>query len=282
MNCQAAREHFSELLDGRTPATALPEARAHLARCPDCQREFAQLAQTLTALDSLPIAPPSAQLRKHFYAMLEEEKHSAASARASADREHRQRQARFFRWIVAPLGGAVLVAAGFVAGMRYAPAAANPPTTVAVIDPETKRELHDLRAKIDHLEEMNQVVAAAFKQEQRPANERLRGVLTSAAVPNPNERVITELITSLALDPSANVRLCALDALYAHADRDDVRASVLGSLQRESNPLVQVSMINFLAAARDGEAKPTLERLSANLAIDQTVREAAKRAVAQL
>jgi hypothetical protein len=279
MNCQAAREQFSELLDSRTPATALPEPRAHLAQCPDCQREFAQLAQTLAALDGVPVGAPSPQLRKDFYAMLEEEKHSAASARAVAEGEQRRRQVRLRRWVIAPLAGVALVAGGFTAGLRYAPISAPP---VAIIDPDTKRELHELRTKIDHLEAMNQLVASAFQPDQRPANERLRGVLTSAAVANPNERVITELITSLALDPSTNVRLRALEALYPHADREAVRAGVLGALTRESNPLVQVQIIDFLAAARDNAAKPELERMSTNQLIDQTVREAAKRAVAQL
>jgi hypothetical protein len=278
MNCQAASETFSELLDPRTPATAHLDARTHLANCPDCQREFAALAQTLTALDTLPVPPPSARLRQQFYAMLEEEKHSAASARAAVEREHRRRSV--WRWVLAPLGTVALLAFGFGAGIRFAPVTV--PQTVAVSDPETKRELHDLRAKIEHLETMNQLVAASFQENQRPGNDRLRGVLTSAALDNPNDRVINELISSLALDSSPNVRLRALEALYPYADRDLVRASVLASLPRESSPLVQVTMIDFLAAARDAEAKPALERMSVNTLADQNVREAAKRALAQL
>jgi hypothetical protein len=278
MNCQVARETFPELLDPRTPATAHLEARAHLANCPDCQRDFAGLAQTLTALDTLPEPQPSPRLRQQFYARLEEEKHSAATARAAVEREQRRRSV--LRWIFAPLSGAALLAAGFSIGMRFAPA--TPVQTVTVADAETKQELHDLRTKIEHLETMNQLVAASVQGNQRPAADRLRGVLTSAAQENPNERVINELISSLALDSSANVRMAALDALYPYASRDAVRASVLASLPREGNPMVQVMMIDFLAAARDFEAKPALERMSVNTLADQNVREAAKRALAQL
>jgi hypothetical protein len=41
-------------------------------------------------------------------------------------------------------------------------------------------------------------------------------------------------------------------------------------------------MINFLAAARDHEAKSALEKMTTNDRVDENVRLAAKRAVAQL
>ncbi len=103
MNCQRARDVFPELLDSRTAATAHLDARAHLASCPDCQREFAALSQTASALDAMPLPAPSPRLRQNFYAMLEEEKHSAASVRVVAAREERARRASLWRWVLSPL-----------------------------------------------------------------------------------------------------------------------------------------------------------------------------------
>lgn len=291
MNCQRAREILPELLDARPPTTEpgataqsseIGAARAHLAMCPDCQREFSTLQQTLAALDAVPAGKPSPALRQNFYAMLEAEKQAVtAPAAASASTSRRESpRSPLLRWLIGSLAGCGLAALGFVVGLRVAPTPA--PQTVAVADPETKRELHELRTKIEQMETMNQIVAASFAQQQRPATERLRGVVTSASLEKPNDNVIDALIASLALDPSSNVRLRALDALYPYADRDVVRAGVLASLARESNPVVQLSMIDFLAGARDAEAKPALERMSANELVDKSVREAAKRALAQL
>jgi hypothetical protein len=277
MNCQSAREVFPELLDSRTAATAHLDARAHLAGCPECQREFSALSQTLSALDRLPVPQPSPRLRQNFYAMLEEEKHSAASVRAATEREFSRQRVSLWRWVLAPIGVCALLAGGFLAGRQSAPA-----PTVGPADSVTQRELAELRTKVDRMEAMNQIVAKAFAQQQEPASDRLRGVLTSAAQRNPTDMMIDELIASLALDPSANVRLRALDALYPHSDREVVRAGVLTSLSRESNPLVQVAMIDFLAAARDHDAKSALEKMSVNDTTDLNVREAAKRALAQL
>ena len=99
---------------------------------------------------------------------------------------------------------------------------------------------------------------------------------------NPDQKVISDLIGSLALDPSTNVRLSALDALYPHANQPIVRSGVLATLPREQNPLVQVAMIDFLVAARDRAAVPELERLARSENINQAVRDAAQRGLAQL
>jgi hypothetical protein len=271
MNCQIAREIFPALLDHRTAATEHREARAHLASCPDCQREFAELSQTLAALDSLPSPEPSPRLRANFHAMLAEEKISTTSRRPAARRE---RSISMWRWILSPALGCALLLAGFLAGMRYAPASAP------AGDDATRRELAQIKSQ---MAKMTQLVGyQLLQQQQGPTNERLQEVLAAAKADNPSDRTLDDLLKALAFDPSANVRLRALEALYAHADRDFVRSGVLASLPREQNPLVQLELIEFVATAHERDAQPVLQRMSQNDALNQTVRDAARRALAQL
>ncbi len=278
MNCTTARAAFAELLDHRTPPTAQLEARAHLAGCPDCQREFASLSQVAATLDTLRVPAPSPRLRRSFYAMLEEEKHSATSVLAAEAR--RRERARttglgLLRRFFAPLAGLAALALAFVAGTRLAP-----PPAAAPADDATKQELAAVRGE---LKKMTQLVGyTLLQQQQGPANDRLRGVLASARDETPSDKVLDDLISALAFDPSANIRLRALEALYPHAERPLVRDGVLAALPREQNPLVQLELIDFVAAARDREAAPVLEKISQNELADRTVREAATRALAQL
>jgi hypothetical protein len=277
MDCTRTRESFTALLDSRTAATAHLDARTHLAGCPDCQREFSSLSQTLAALDAMPTPTPSPRLRQNFYAMLEEEKHSAASVQVAAARERRSRRSSLLGWILSPIAAVALLVLGFLLGQRSTPIAAPAPAadTVAL-----RQEIKSLQ---DQVSKMGQLVGySLLQQQQRPANDRLRGVLTSASVEKPDDKVLNDLISSLALDQSANVRLSALEALYPHADQEVVRAGVLASLSREQNPLVQVSMIDFLAAARDRQAAPALEKISFSESADPSVRDAARRALTQL
>jgi hypothetical protein len=278
MTCTQVREQLPALLDDRLATAAVRDLRAHLAGCPGCERELATLSHTLRALDAMPVPSPTPQLRARVYAAIAAEQHALRSAPAP-----RSARPLWFR-LIQPLAAAALLALGFILGQRQTPSpiasAAPAPATIVAPDAATQRELAELRQKMDS---MSQLVGYSILQQQsRSSNERLRGVLTSAAVAQPDDKTINDLIGALALDPSANVRLNALEALYAHADLDVVRAGVLTSLPREQSPLVQISMIDFLAAARDREAAPTLRKLSNSHQTDLNVRAAAKRALTQL
>lgn len=278
MNCVQARDRFAELLDQRLEGPVSGDIRTHLASCPACQREFASLRDTLDRLDALPAAKPSPRLRANFYAMLEDEKRSAAAAPV-ASRRRPAPGARVWRWILSPLAAGGLLVLGFLAG-HYSPQRTAPVTAPATspADPATQQELADLRKKVDS---MTQLVGYSLLQQQ-PAGERLKGVLAAQNLTHDDDQLITKLISTLALDPSTNVRLSALEALYQHSDKDVVRAGVLASLTREQNPLVQVSMIDFLVAAKDREAASTLQEMARSDKVDRSVRDAAKRALVQI
>jgi anti-sigma factor RsiW len=270
MNCTHVQERLTELLDPRTATDTTEAVRTHLASCPDCQREYSELQRTLVSLDTLPAATPSPRLRANFYAMLAEEKLTTTRAPAPVQRHNR---VRLWSWILSPIAACGLLALAFVAGQRSVPASL-PATT----DDATQQQIAALQAKVDS---MGQLVSYSILRQQ-PAGERLKGVLATQELKSPNDQVLTQLISALALDPSTNVRLTALESLYAHSDKDVVRAGVLTSLEREQNPLVQVAMIDFLVAARDRDAVSTFEQLSKQDNVDRSVRDAARRAIAQL
>lgn len=279
MNCTQAQERFAELLDSRLNESDTGDVRAHLASCPDCQRDYSSLAQTLSAMDKLPSARPSPRLRANFYASLEEEKNSATSIRAAVVRRRRANRISIWTWVLSPIAAIAIALAGFHFGTQYGAISSTPPVAVAPAeDAEMKRELAELRAKVDSV---GQLVGFSLLQ-QRSTSERLQSVLATLDDKTPDQKILGNLIGALALDPSVNVRLSALDALFPHADQQLVRSGVLASLPREPNPLVQVAMIDFLVAARDREATPELEKMARDESIDRQVRDAAKRGLAQL
>jgi hypothetical protein len=268
MNCQTCQERLPELVDGRLDERSAAALRAHLDGCPECRRELGTLTQTLATLDALPVAAPSHLLRARVMGDIETEKLSlrdqaewASSIRSAAGPEPRRRS-RWWRGALQALGACALLAAGFILGERKA----------------TEHQLAELRARVDT---MGQLVEQSVLQ-KRTTGDRLETVLTAAAARKPDERVIDGLINSMAFDPSVNVRLNALTALYSHAGQEVVRAGVLACLPREPNPLVQVSMIDFLVAARARESAPELQKLIADEKVNVDVRESARRAVDML
>jgi hypothetical protein len=297
MTCQDIRDLLPELLDARSPTRELPgpggrpgplaDARAHLQHCPECRREFDALVRVASALDAVPVAQPSPRLRKSFQAMLEREKQIAAGAQGAVSASPKRSRARgaFWRWWLSPIAGCALLALGYLAGQQAGVPAAPAPTQPSVND-STQRELVALRDQINQqrqqLDKMTTLVGySILQQQQNPANERLRDVLSAARAEDVNDKVLDDLIQALTLDPSANVRLRALEALYPHAERATVRAGVLAALPREQNPLVQLELIDFVATAQDATAAAVLEQIFANESNNRSVREAAQLALTQ-
>lgn len=283
MNCSRVRDLLPELADPRPPASALPEARAHLAGCAECRRALAELEATAAAVDRLPVPPPSARLRQNFQAMLEAEKRASAAAPAPAPvppavtaQAIRPGLPSWWRHLVSPLAGCALLALGFFAGTRFGPV----PPAAAPADPATAAKLAELQRKVDTVGQL--VGYSLLQQQQRPTNDRLRGVLASARAEHPSDKVLDDLLSAVAFDPSNHVRLRALEALYPHADRALVRQGVIAALPREQDPLVQLELIEFVASAQDRNAAPVLETLAQNTAANASVRDAAQRALTRL
>ncbi|HRE83015.1 MAG TPA: hypothetical protein PLN52_18360 [Opitutaceae bacterium] len=279
MNCQRIQGHFLDYQENLLTEGDTAAVQSHLKTCLVCQREWAGLQETLLKLERLPTVPPSPQLRLRFEAMLEEEEESL-SARSPFVLAR--------SWLDSVLAALLpsrpiwqgslallLLTCGLLVGFYWIPR--NAPTAT-LTDATVREEISQLKAKVDS---MAQLVAFSALQQQS-GNQRLRHVVASLDVSQADERTLSELLTTLAFDPSANVRLCALEALFPHAHRDAVRAGILAALPGERSPLVQVAMIDFVAAARDQAAGPALEELSRSQTIDQAVREAAHRALVQL
>ena len=146
------------------------------------------------------------------------------------------------------------------------------------LDAATADTIARLQSKVDS---MVPLVTYSVLQQQS-TTERLKTVLGTLDLKQGDQQVVNGLLTALAFDPSVNLRLSALEALYPHADQPAVRSAVTASLPREPSPLVQVTMIDFLAASRDPAAFSTIEGVSRSQIYDQAVREAARRALAQL
>jgi len=277
MNCQRVQDSFIDYQDGSLPADESAAVRAHLASCPVCQREWSALQEITRKIDHLSDVPePSPRLREQFYAMLETHQREADAPSPFA--LARGRIDRFFAALLPSQPAlqfgfaAALLALGLFVGQRFL-AKPGIPT-----DDSARAELAALRAQVNS---MGQLVTYSLLQQQS-TSERMRTVLATMDLKSPDRKVLTDLVGSLAFDPSINVRLSAVEALAQHSDDSLVRAGVLSALPKETAPLVQVAMIELLATARDQSAKPVFEKLSRDEALDRNVREAARRALAAL
>jgi len=267
MTCDSIQEDFLDYRAGRLAPDRGHAVSEHLRTCLTCQRAWADFQELDRKLEKLPSPAPSENLRRNFYAMLDT--HLAAQRQPGVFAPVRRGFARWWaEWMPSnPLaqaaGVAVLLGCGVLAGLWL----------------QTRRERDADLASLRHQVDAVTRLVAYTALDRQPASDRVQTLL---AADSTSSAGLAKLLSALALDPNINVRLSALDALYPHADQPEIRAGVLSALSREPSPIVQVAMIDFLAAAKATEAQRQLERLSRDPATNSTVRAAASRGLAQL
>ena len=278
MNCQRVQDSFIDYQDGTLPPDESAALRAHLASCPNCQREWSALQEITRKLDALPaVEEPSPRLREQFYAMLETHQRDADTVSPFALAKNRVD--RFFAALLPAQPvlqfalALALLAGGLLAGSRYLT-----PPPAPVVDDSAKQEIAALKAQ---MKDMGNLFAASLLQ-QKSTSDRLQTVLATMDLKNPDRKVFSDLVGALAFDPSVNVRLSAVEALAPHTNDRLVRAGLLSALPRESAPLVQVALIELLTSIHEPDAVPIFDRISRDEAADKNVREAARRALAVL
>jgi hypothetical protein len=270
MNCPETRKKMPDLLNNGLDAAASSLLRDHLLSCLSCQEEFQELNETWTRLGILVEEQPGPEMRRDFYRQLESYQKELISTQRN---EWRQKFIRFLpqrqfsvpalRWAAAVL----IVALGFGAGFFSGAAKRT-----------DDRQLTALNREVDSLQQ--QVSLSLLSQPS--ASARLQGLAMTSRFQDPAPSLISALFETLNNDPSVNVRLSAVDALYLFADREPVRAALTGSLPRQTSPLVQIALIDLMVSLKEKRAAAALKKLLNDKKIIPEVRERASSGISQM
>ncbi|MCC9167997.1 HEAT repeat domain-containing protein [Pontibacter harenae] len=79
---------------------------------------------------------------------------------------------------------------------------------------------------------------------------------------DPNNDLLKVLIRTMNTDPNVNVRLAASEALYQYSNNAAVRSAFVESLTIQTDPLVQIALIDILIALKEKSALQQLKALS--------------------
>jgi len=269
MTCDDARAHLPDFLTGELSATAKNSVDAHLAVCGACAEEFHKVSETWMKLGVLPVEQPSAALRDRFYTMLEAYKEGLDARTADRKAEKAFSIREFFSWKRPAFrfaAAAALLFVGLAGGLFVGRSGAF------------NEKFARLERQVD---DMRQTTALSLLR-QPSSSERLLGVSYSEQMRAPGEQTLTALFRILDTDPSVNVRLAVVDALFLFAKDDRVKDGLVASLGRQESPLVQVALIDLLTEAREQKAVDALKALIADDKIHPDVREKAKQGVKNL
>ncbi len=239
---------------------------AHLRECPACAAD-AETWSRLAFIEAEPSAP--LERRRRFDVMLAGYQ-SGAVARSST----------LLRWsigawawrpVVRPVWTMAAAAAALVIGIGVgwqATRASGPQPS-------------DLQVLRDEVRDLRQMVSLSLLQQQS-ASERLKGVAWASQLESEDDTVVAALLNALSSDPNVNVRLASVDALKRFATRDAVRSGAVAALGRQTSPLVQIALIDFVVEAGLRDADGALRRLVADTDLHEAVRSRAEAGLRQV
>lgn len=137
--------------------------------------------------------------------------------------------------------------------------------------------LQDLQRRLNALE----VQLAVARIERPTAAERLKATTAGIALVHRDPRIVDSLLDALGADPSPNVRMAIIDALYTLESTARVQERFDSLLAAQTSPMLRIALIELAADRRLVEAVGALERVAAESG-DEAVRQRARWAVGVL
>jgi hypothetical protein len=301
MNCKEIQAKLIDWLDGSLDADTAAAVAEHVEACEECSREAKELKELLATMKESPSEVPPALLRESFDTMLQSELNMLTTANIiqefpaegqddqgksghgdlpghdGQNARHNQpghggHPAKTVRlpfaapvWRVA--AAIILLAGGIGIGMalrsRPAPEVSTNETLVAL-----RQEVKEMKEEVM----LNMI-------DDESASQRIKAVGYAEDMPSPNQQVIDVLVNTLNRDKNVNVRLAALYSLQRFADRRAVRDSLVNSLRNQTEPIIQVVLINLLAEKRDARAIKPIQDIMTDKKTLKEVKDAAQRSL---
>ncbi|RFP64428.1 hypothetical protein D0N36_14005 [Hymenobacter lapidiphilus] len=256
-DCAALLPLLADYAAQDLPPAEVARVAAHLPGCPDCQAHLAAYQTLLPLLaDVAPELPPLA-LRDDFLAMLAAEKQALREAKVSASlpvavvrplRPAGALDAATAGWLRIAASVALLVV-GATLGWLLARPGLPAEATLAANQAESAqllaRQLTASNGQPPMASSRIQLVHEAVGENVRPG-----------------DPTVLVLINTLNADPNPNVRLAAAEALYRLRADSLVGPALAQSLAVQTDPNVQITLIEMLVSLRRKQAVPQLQRLA--------------------
>lgn len=117
---------------------------------------------------------------------------------------------------------------------------------------------------------------------QTSASERIQAVNQSSELPEADQTITQLLINTLNFDENVNVRLAACQALMRLPNEPGVREALIQSLKIQTDPYMQIMLIEALVAIQEKRAVHEMQRLIRNRQVLDVVRQKAEEGLNRL
>jgi hypothetical protein len=247
MHCEEIEKLMIDYLDKNLQEGYRNEIEKHLETCEGCLDELNEMQKVLNLMSEEVMEKPNESLGINFYHMLHSQIRNSDKNQLKIQKSDSPWYTRGSYRIAA--GIALLICGTFLgllirSGLNSSYAA---------------NELKQLHMEMSDLKK--NTLFTMLKEES--SSGRIQAVRYVEEIDNPDENVIEVLVKTLNYDKNVNVRMAAAYALSKFVDQKAVRDSLVGSLSIQSDPILQVTLINILAEIKEKSAlRPIQEIIS--------------------
>jgi hypothetical protein len=245
MKCEEVEKLMVDYLDLNLNEDKRVEIEKHLETCERCLDELKDTQEVLKLISKDELQLPDDSLRINFYHMLHSEikktEPSAMKTRIISIPWYNKASYRI-------AAGVALFICGTFIGLLIRNGSGK------------SAELSQLQAEV--LDLKRSTMFSMLKQES--SSDRIQAVNYAEGLNNADENVINVLVETLNNDKNSNVRMAAAYALEKFANQREVTDALVKSLALQTEPILQVTLINILAERKEKSALGTIQKIIAN------------------
>lgn len=262
MNCKQVIQNLPEYLENSLSNQDLKMVEIHLSNCKSCVDELDKLKMIEEMLSQVNEAEPPKQLQFSIQQMIEDEKKSIQlSLKDRIDRKHIS-----LSIVLKVAAGLLLLITGGFIGYNIKSIGNSSDEVLGM-----KQEMVEMK---------NLVILSLIKQES--ASERIKAVSYIKEISQPDPKLIETLFNTLNTDRNVNVRLAAAQALSKYQDNQEISGGIVKSLETQTEPLVQIMLINLAVQSGNSDAAPELTKLLQRSDLMDEVKVYAKKGIQSL
>lgn len=263
IKCEEVELAMIDYLDNSLNAEQKDRIEKHLAICERCMDTIKDLQHILDTVDATELEQPDESLRVNFYHMLQSEvnKYTLEESKPAVS-FLKNTTPRVLRMAA----GIALLITGTLIGVIL---------TSIISRERNNYQLSELQGEVQNMKEI--VMLSMLKAES--SSQRIQAVGYAEELNTPDNTVLNALTETLNKDKNVNVRLAAAYSLAKYADRQSVKDSLVASLSKQTDPIIQVVLINILVDENEPSAVKPLQQIISNEETLKDVKDLAEKGI---
>lgn len=241
MQCNEITDLLVDYLDDQLQPSVKATVEKHLQSCENCRHELEEYTILFREMNNDKFVKPGPALKEKFDIMLQSELNIDATTKILKEEGAAKVIAmKKTPWVLRIAASIILVAGGIWVGTKLNPVQKDTGST----------QMADLKNEVKEMKE-----ALLFTMlNNESASERIKAVNYAEEMGNPNQQIIDALIRTINEDKNVNVRLAALYSVAKFTSSQSVRDSLVNSLSRQTEPIMQIVLINILTEKKETKA----------------------------